>query len=194
MEQELWPERNKVARVFRTVDESETVCTRTVALTIDHCSKETTIIVCAHVHRSTHCTTFHLRSTLRQQHTLSAGALAQLPLLCGPATATAIATIFQLQRCELRRAIQRMTRRSCQLGFERQWSQRRQQPTPTCPRTWCRARPAVALVDAPTRQRRAAHAPATEAATARSRLEGAIKRREKGATSASCHSQFSKSP
>ena len=123
-----------------------------------------------------------------QQHTFSAGASAQPPLLCDPATAMAIATIFQLQRREFRRAIQRMTRRSCQLDLERQRSQRRQHPTPTCPRTWCRVRPALPLVDSPTRQRRAAHALAAEAAMASSRRRGPIKRREKGATSASCHS------
>ena len=67
-------------------------------------------------------------------------------------------------------------------------AQRRKHRSPTCPATCWRVRPSVVLVDAPARQRCAAHAPATEAAAARSRRRGAIKREKKGATSASCHS------
>ena len=177
--QELRPERDKVTRVFRTVQASESVSTRTVAFTINNCSNRD---VFAHVQRSTHCTTFHQRSTPNTAANFSAGASAQPPLRRGPATATAIAAIFRLQISERRRAIQRTARRRCQLDLERQRSQRRQLPTPTCPRTWCRARPAVALIDAPTRQPCAAHAPATVAAMAPSRRGGAIR---KGATSAS---------
>ena len=160
----------------------QTIEKSTVACTINDCSKESPTTVCTHVQRSTHCTTFHQRSTPNTAAHFSAGASAQPPLRRGPATATAIAAIFRLQISERRRAIQRTARRRCQLDLERQRSQRRQLPTPTCPRTWCRARPAVALIDAPTRQPCAAHAPATVAAMAPSRRGGAIR---KGATSAS---------
>ena len=53
-----------VARVFRTVNELKTVCTRTVAFTIDDCSNEIHTIVCADVPKPSHCPTFHQRSTL----------------------------------------------------------------------------------------------------------------------------------
>ena len=64
MGQELWPECDKVTRVFRTVQASESVSTRTVAFTINNCSKRD---VFAHVQRSTHCTT-HVPPTLNAKH------------------------------------------------------------------------------------------------------------------------------
>ena len=61
-------------------------------------------------------------------------------------------------------------------------SQRRLHTSPTRAAACCQVRPSTILIGAPTRQRCAAHASATEAAMAPSSRGGAIKRREKG-----CH-------
>ena len=68
-------------------------------------------------------------------------------------------------------------RRSCLLDLERPRSQRRQQPSPARPATCCRVSSSIVLVDAPARERRAAHAAAPAAATVRSTPQNAIEKK-----------------
>ena len=72
--------------LFRTIQASDTICTRTVALTINNCSKETRLQSYAHTYKgpSDYTTSLH-RSTPSRQSASSAVATKKMSLLRGSA-------------------------------------------------------------------------------------------------------------
>ena len=115
------------------------------------------------------------RSTPLTEPASSALASTQPSLLRRSATTTAIAANFCEKQASTNPASQCSQQQCCLLACERPHSQRRLHTSPTRAAACCQVRPSDIFIDAPTRQQCAAHAPATEAATAPLKREDPIK-------------------
>ena len=134
--------------------------------------------VCAHAQSPSNLYHFLQRSTPSRQQASSAVASKKLSLLHGSATATAIAAIFPVYQASTEPASRCSKQRCCLLDGERPHSQPHLHTSPTSTAARCQVRPSGILVDAPARQRCAAHARATAAAIATRRAQIAMKLRE----------------